>query len=197
MEIPPAYTISGVTPGTYTMKVSKKNHVTREYSVTVTSGTKTQNAEIHLLGDVNGDGKILVNVDAIFMGGSDQISIVNQQKLVTRLAAGDELFYIMDPKSYEEKIVNNLEAEGAVFFDKLDLEAEGVSENGLYWNWKGSDLQKHELLQNAPEDLYFGVRALYGSADSGKNDEKHDDCMALLKALITDTPLSSSEDGGN
>ena len=147
--------------------------------------------------DVNGDGKILVNVDAIFMGGSDQISIVNQQKLVTRLAAGDELFYIMDPKSYEEKIVNNLEAEGAVFFDKLDLEAEGVSENGLYWNWKGSDLQKHELLQNAPEDLYFGVRALYGSADSGKNDEKHDDCMALLKALITDTPLSSSEDGGN
>ena len=130
-------------------------------------------------------------------GGSDQISIVNQQKLVTRLAAGDELFYIMDPKSYEEKIVNNLEAEGAVFFDKLDLEAEGVSENGLYWNWKGSDLQKHELLQNAPEDLYFGVRALYGSADSGKNDEKHDDCMALLKALITDTPLSSSEDGGN
>ena len=58
MEIPPAYTISGITPGTYTMKVSKKNHVTREYSVTVTSGTKTQNAEIHLLGDVNGDGKI-------------------------------------------------------------------------------------------------------------------------------------------
>ena len=53
-----SYTISGVTPGTYTMKVSKKNHVTREYSVTVTSGTKTQNAEIHLLGDVNGDGKI-------------------------------------------------------------------------------------------------------------------------------------------
>ncbi len=53
-----SYTISGVASGTYTMKVSKKNHVTRAYSVTVTTGTKTQNAQIHLLGDVNGDGRI-------------------------------------------------------------------------------------------------------------------------------------------
>ena len=53
-----SYTISGVTPGTYTMKVSKKNHVTRAYSVTVSTGTKTQNAQIHLLGDINGDGRI-------------------------------------------------------------------------------------------------------------------------------------------
>ena len=53
-----SYTISGITPGTYTMKVSKKNHVTREYTVTVTTGTKTQNAQIHLLGDVNGDGRV-------------------------------------------------------------------------------------------------------------------------------------------
>ncbi len=53
-----SYTISGVASGTYTMKVSKKNHVTREYSVTVSAGTKTQNAEIRLLGDVNGDGRV-------------------------------------------------------------------------------------------------------------------------------------------
>ena len=53
-----SYTISGVASGTYTMKVSKKNHITREYTVTVSTGTKTQNAEIRLLGDVNGDGKI-------------------------------------------------------------------------------------------------------------------------------------------
>ena len=38
------------------MKVSKKNHATREYTLTVTSGTNTQNAEIWLLGDVNADG---------------------------------------------------------------------------------------------------------------------------------------------
>ena len=53
-----SYTISGIAPGTYTMKVSKKNHVTREYSVTVSAGTQTQNAQIHLRGDVNGDGAV-------------------------------------------------------------------------------------------------------------------------------------------
>ena len=53
-----SYTIYGVASGTYTMKVSKKKHVTREYTVTVTTGTKTQNAEIWMLGDVNGDGFI-------------------------------------------------------------------------------------------------------------------------------------------
>ena len=53
-----SYTISGITPGNYTMKVSKKNHVTREYTITVGTQAVTQNAQIHLKGDINGDGKI-------------------------------------------------------------------------------------------------------------------------------------------
>lgn len=36
----------------------KANHVTREYTVTVGSTAVTQNAKIHLLGDINGDGKV-------------------------------------------------------------------------------------------------------------------------------------------
>ncbi|MEE1017992.1 MAG: dockerin type I domain-containing protein, partial [Acutalibacteraceae bacterium] len=52
------YSIAGVLPGTYTMKVSKKNHVTREYTVTVGSSNVVQDVEIWLLGDLNGDGKI-------------------------------------------------------------------------------------------------------------------------------------------
>ena len=52
------YDIPEVAPGPYTMQVSKKNHVTREYTVTVSGDTKTQNAQIHLLGDVNGDGRV-------------------------------------------------------------------------------------------------------------------------------------------
>lgn len=54
------YSIEGVSPGTYTMKVSKKNHVTREYTVTVGAENVTQDVEIWLLGDVNGDGTINV-----------------------------------------------------------------------------------------------------------------------------------------
>ena len=53
-----SYTISGITPGNYTMKVSKKNHVTREYTITVGAQAVTQNAQIHLKGDINGDGKV-------------------------------------------------------------------------------------------------------------------------------------------
>ena len=52
------YSIAGVLPGTYTMKVMKKNHVTREYTVIVGTNPVVQNVKIHLLGDINGDGSV-------------------------------------------------------------------------------------------------------------------------------------------
>ena len=52
------YSIEGVAPGTYTMKVMKKNHVAREYTVTVGSSNVVQDVKICLLGDVTGDGKV-------------------------------------------------------------------------------------------------------------------------------------------
>ena len=54
------YDIPEVAPGTYTMRVSKKNHVTREYTVTVSGDVKTQDVKIHLMGDINGDGRISI-----------------------------------------------------------------------------------------------------------------------------------------
>ena len=53
-----SYTIEGVAPGTYTMKVMKNNHVTREYTVTVGAENVTQDVKIHLKGDITGDGKV-------------------------------------------------------------------------------------------------------------------------------------------
>lgn len=53
-----SYSIAGVSAGTYTMKVMKKGHATREYTVTVADSPVTQDVKIHLLGDVSGDGKI-------------------------------------------------------------------------------------------------------------------------------------------
>ena len=52
------YDIPEVAPGTYTMQVSKKNHVTREYTVTVGTEAKRLDMEIHLKGDINGDGRV-------------------------------------------------------------------------------------------------------------------------------------------
>ena len=42
------------------MKVMKKNHATREYTVNLSGENLIQNAEIYLLGDVNMDGKISI-----------------------------------------------------------------------------------------------------------------------------------------
>lgn len=55
-----SYTISGVLPGTYTMRVIKENHVTREYTVTVGTDDVTLDVKILPLGDVTGDGKVNV-----------------------------------------------------------------------------------------------------------------------------------------
>lgn len=53
-----SYSFSDVPSGTYTMKVMKQNHVTREYTITVGTEAVTQDVKIHLIGDINGDGKI-------------------------------------------------------------------------------------------------------------------------------------------
>ena len=52
------YDIPEVAAGTYTMKVMKQNHVTREYTVTVGSSNVVQDVKIHLKGDINGDGRV-------------------------------------------------------------------------------------------------------------------------------------------
>ena len=40
------------------MRVIKKNHVTREYALTVGADSVEKNVKIHLLGDVDGDGNV-------------------------------------------------------------------------------------------------------------------------------------------
>ena len=53
-----SYVLEDVQDGQYTLQASKHNHVTREYAVTVTDGTLTQDVQLRLRGDVNGDGMI-------------------------------------------------------------------------------------------------------------------------------------------
>ena len=54
------YSIENVAAGTYTLKVSQLNHVTREYAVTVGEEDLAQDVKIHLIGDIDGNGKINV-----------------------------------------------------------------------------------------------------------------------------------------
>lgn len=53
-----SYSVTGVAAGSYTVRVMKQNHVTREYAITVGTENVNQDVEIWLLGDVTGDGKI-------------------------------------------------------------------------------------------------------------------------------------------
>ena len=55
-----SFIFKDVTVGTYTLEVSKANHATRTYEITVTDEDVVQNVKIHLLGDINGDG--LLNI---------------------------------------------------------------------------------------------------------------------------------------
>ena len=72
-----SYSIAGVAPGTYTMKVMKQNHVTREYTVIVGTNPVVQDVKIHLLGDINGDGKVnMKDWGAVY-------AHVNETKLLT------------------------------------------------------------------------------------------------------------------
>ena len=57
------YSIENVAEGTYTLKVSKLNHVTREYTITVGAEDLAQDVKIHLIGDIDGNG--LVNMGDI------------------------------------------------------------------------------------------------------------------------------------
>lgn len=52
------YSFDGVSAGTYILKISKLNHVTREYEVVIGEENVVQDVKIHLIGDVNGDGRV-------------------------------------------------------------------------------------------------------------------------------------------
>ena len=53
-----AYSFENVADGDYTLTVSKNNHVTRVYEATVSGEDVTVDVKIHVLGDINGDGKV-------------------------------------------------------------------------------------------------------------------------------------------
>lgn len=53
-----SYAFENITSGEYTLVVSKKNHVTRSYGISVEKEDTVQDVKIHLTGDVSGDGKV-------------------------------------------------------------------------------------------------------------------------------------------
>lgn len=177
--------------------------VTRDPSdytlVLVTEKAVTQSAldrlaaELEAAGtDLDGDGKVEVAIDSLIMSGDSQVDMVSPVKLQAHLAAADVLLFAFEPSMYEQYIKAH-EDEDFQFFAKLDVETDGLVEDGRAWNWKDdSRRQEDPILGTLPEDLYFGVRDTSGTADS-QGDLK-EDCLALVEAFITDTPLPQPSD---
>ena len=46
--------------------------------------------------DLNGDGKVVVSIENLYIGGQDQMSMANQQKFILYLSAGDPMFFAFD-----------------------------------------------------------------------------------------------------
>jgi len=98
------YLIENVEAGTYIMKVSKANHVTREYEVVVASEDVEQDAKIHLLGDISGDGQVNIadntrmirhikktklltgyEFEVADISGDDQVNIADNTRMIRHI----------------------------------------------------------------------------------------------------------------
>ena len=136
--------------------------------------------------DLDGDGKVEVAVEALYTGGRDQVAMANQTKLMAHLSAGDVMFYIFDKATYESTIVPQ-QTDGYYFYQELEVEVPGLSEDGRYWNWKDDPVRSEEGLNLLPEDLYFGVRTVGGTASDKQSVQMSEECLELLQNFLTKT----------
>ena len=143
--------------------------------------------------DLNGDGKVLVSVENLYIGGQDQMAMANQQKFILYLSAGDPMFFAFDDYAFQNRVksIESNEEEDIVFFDELPFASEDINTEENYWDWVNAPfIQDEERKKLIPEHLYFGVRQAVGMAGGKDAVQAHDDCMELLQAFATGTPLA-------
>ncbi len=159
------------------------------------AATAKLEAELEKYGvDVDGDGKVEVQINSINLGDSTDYGMANQIKLMAQLATGDMMFYIFDQETYEKTILPQM-SEETTFFASLGIEADGLVGKGNYWNWKGDTLRSDQDLATLPENLYFGVRQATGTAGNEKSQKLYEQCSALLRAFLTKTPQETATAG--
>lgn len=147
-------------------------------------------AELEAVGrDLDGDGKVEVQVMPITMG-QGQLAAASAQQMVVHIAAADVLFFAFEPAYYEQYVTKNT-TEEYQFLAKIGVEDTGIFDDGRAWNWKNYTRRTQDALlsEYMPEDLYFGVRDAVGAADKKDAVKMRDECLELLRAFITDTPL--------
>ncbi|HJD23565.1 MAG TPA: hypothetical protein H9694_05395 [Firmicutes bacterium] len=136
--------------------------------------------------DLDGDGKVEVNIESLYTGSMDQIGLANRTKLMAHLSAGDVMFIIMDQASYEDTLLPQL-TDDYRFYEVIGVDVDGMSEDGRYWNWKDDPMRSKMGLDELPENLYFGVREAEGVASGKKSARMNEECLELLRNFLTKT----------
>ena len=90
------YSFASVAAGTYTLKVSKENHVTREYTVVVGNSPIPLDVKIHLKGDINGDGRINVSDVGLANAHAKKVSTLEGYQFDCANVNGDARITISD-----------------------------------------------------------------------------------------------------
>ena len=140
--------------------------------------------------DLNGDGRVLVSVEnlplAQYVGGTTySLAETNTQKLMAYLVSADVMFYIFDEPCYTRYLDNLMNTDdGAPFFAAPAFSAAGIDPDEHYWNWKDDPRRSTPWGELLPNDLYFGVRALGGTATGDAVVQRYEDCMELLQGFI-------------
>ena len=112
------YTFDNLAPGTYTIRVSKSKHCTRDYSVTINNAKVTQDLEIWEYGDVNGDGTVnhvdvlqinrnIASQSSVFDTGTAELNAYRFKVAnVTAINGSDTVLNHIDVLQINRKIAN-------------------------------------------------------------------------------------------
>ena len=139
--------------------------------------------------DVNGDGKVVVDINNLFLGGKVYANQdANAQALQMQLITGDTLLYLYEP-SYEERLTAVGRDNAHCFLTEIPFTADGVRENKLSWNWAGHTRREQDaLLEIFPKDVCFGVR--YAVPDDEESAAEYAQTMRLLEAFAAERPTA-------
>lgn len=135
--------------------------------------------------DVDGDGKVEIQVENCMYGKAvDSTRNAGIQQVQAHLVAGDRMFFIWEPKTYQQFMKSLRDGEEEIsFLTPITVESQRLIEEGKVYNWKGDTRPADELRERAPE-LYFGVRLPQGTASASQ--ELHQQSLELLENFIAD-----------
>lgn len=78
LQVTDRYTIDGLDIGDYTLRLSKDNHITREYALHVSDSNVELDVQLCMLGDVSGDNKVNIKDWSMMIDYINEINPIEQ-----------------------------------------------------------------------------------------------------------------------